>query len=64
MNTENMFNDYPDILTTKQLQEMLCLSKNSVLGLLKDGEIKSLRKGSKYLIPKLCVIEYILAQID
>ena len=59
-----MFNDYPDILNTKHLQSMLGLSKNSILGLLKNNEIRHFRKGKKYLIPKTCVIDYISAEIS
>jgi len=58
-----MFEKYPDILTTKQLQSMLGLSKNSILDLLNNHEIKHFRKGKKYLIPKVCVIEYIMRKI-
>ena len=54
-----MFDEYPDILNTNRLQEMLGLSKNSVLELLKTKQIKHFRKGRKYLIPKACVIEYV-----
>lgn len=54
-----MFTEYPDILTTKSLQKMLGLSKNSVLDLLKNNDIRHFRKGKKYLIPKACVIEYV-----
>lgn len=63
MSSDDMFSNYPDILNTKQLQDMLGLSKNSVLDLLKSGEIKYLRKGKKYLIPKICVKEYIMSKI-
>lgn len=54
-----MFHDYPDILSTANLQEILRLSKNSVLDLLQNKQIKHFRKGKKYLIPKACVIDYI-----
>ena len=54
-----MFEEYPDVVSTKQLQSMLGLSKNSVLELLHNNEIRHFRKGRKYLIPKLCVIEFI-----
>ena len=54
-----MFENYSDIVTTKQACEMLGLSKNSVLMLLKQGTIKTLKYGRKYLIPKQSLIEYI-----
>jgi len=57
-----MFTGYPDILNTQHLQDMLGLSKNSILDLLKNNHIKHFRKGRKYLIPKICVVEYISNQ--
>jgi excisionase family DNA binding protein len=64
MNNNTMFIDYPDILTTKHVQHMLGLSKNSVLFLLQNKEIKNFRRGKKYLIPKACVIEYVSKNIS
>lgn len=55
---ENIFTQYPDILTTSQLQEMLGIGRNTALKLLSSGKIKSIRIGKNYKIPKLYVIEY------
>jgi len=54
-----MFANYPDILTTKDLQEILRLSKGSALSLLNSNEITCFKKGRKFLIPKIHLIEYI-----
>ena len=59
-----IFDSYPDILNTKHLQNMLGLSKNSILELLKNNEIRHFRNGKKYLIPKLCVMEYVSKKIS
>lgn len=59
LTTENMFTEYPNIVDTKQLQEMLGAGRNTVLKLLGSGSIKSIRIGKNYKIPKVYVIEYL-----
>lgn len=54
-----MYNSYPDVVTVKQLCEMLRIGRNTAYALLQSGEIKSVRIGRKYLIPKRCVIQYV-----
>ena len=53
-----MFDNYPDIMTVYQVQEALGVGKNTVYRLLKDGEIKSLKIGNKYKVPKNCLVAY------
>lgn len=54
-----MFNDYPDVLTVKQLAKILNIGINNTYKLLQNGTIRSHRIGKKYLIPKICVIDYL-----
>ena len=54
-----MFNSYPDILSVKQLCEILCIGKNTAYRLLKSGEIRSIKIGKVYKIPKKDVRRYI-----
>lgn len=54
----NVFKKFPDVLSVNQLCEVLHLSKPSVYKLLESGELKSLRVGAKYKIPKVYVMEY------
>jgi len=56
-----MFDKYPDVVNTSQLQIMLGLSKNSIMELLNSNQIKYFRKGKKYLIPKVYVIDYVIS---
>jgi len=55
-----MFHDYPDVVTVKQLQEMLQISKPTVYMLLRENEIPHRRIGVKYIIPKRGVERYLL----
>ena len=54
-----MFNSYPDILSVKQLCEILGIGKNTAYRLLQSGEIKSIKIGKVYKIPKKEVRRYI-----
>ena len=54
-----MFNSYPDILSVKQLCEILGIGKNTAYRLLQGGEIKSIKIGKVYKIPKKEVRRYI-----
>ncbi len=54
-----MFNSYPDILSVKQLCEILDIGKNTAYRLLQSGEIKSIKIGKVYKIPKKEVHKYL-----
>ena len=54
-----MLNKYPDVLNVKQLCEVLGIGKNTAYKLLKNREIKALRIGAVYKIPKREVINYL-----
>lgn len=52
-------NDYGDILIPRDIQSILRIGRNSVYKLLDNGEIKSIRVGNSYRIPKQYLIDYI-----
>lgn len=54
-----MLENYNDVLTTKELKEILRIGFNKIYDLLKNGDIKSLRVGNKIIIPKTAVLEYL-----
>ena len=54
-----MLNKYPDVLNVKQLCEALDIGKNTAYKLLKSREIKALKIGTVYKIPKREVIKYL-----
>lgn len=58
-NYTDMFKDYPDVITVDDLQNMLHIGRNTAYGMLKDGAIKTIKIGKKYIIPKQSVIEFI-----
>lgn len=57
--TDNMFAEYPDIVTVDHLMQMLHIGKSSAYALLKSNQIQHVRVGRKYIIPKGAVIGFI-----
>lgn len=56
---KEMFADYPDVVRIDDIQSMLQIGRNSVYTLLKQGLIKSIKIGKKYIIPKSAVIDFV-----
>ena len=54
-----MLNNYPDVLTPEQVAAILGISRKSVYRLLRERVIGSKRIGTKYLIPKCCLVDYL-----
>lgn len=54
-----MLNEYPDVLNPRQVAQILGVGMNSAYDLLHNNEIHSKRIGRKYLVPKICVIDYL-----
>ena len=59
INKENTFREYPDIISIPQLRDMLQIGKNTAYELVASNEIKSIRIGRIYKIPKQNVIDYL-----
>lgn len=60
MKTQAMFENYPDVVDVNDLCKMLGgISRKLAYRLLTDQEIRSVRIGRSYKIPKICVIEYL-----
>lgn len=56
----SMFEEYPDIVSIKDLMVMLDIGQVLAYDLIKNGEIKCRKVGREYKIPKQNVIEYLL----
>ncbi len=54
-----IFKDYPDVVSVEQLMEMLQIGQVLAYKLVKSGEIKSRKIGREYKIPKVNVIAYL-----
>lgn len=61
--TEDIFDNYPDVVTFEQLQEMLGnIGRTLAYKLLQNKEIESFKCGRSYRILKSKVIEYLKRQ--
>jgi excisionase family DNA binding protein len=54
-----MLNHYPDVLSVKEVSEILRIGKNSTYALLSNKDIASRRIGKRFLIPKKCLIDFL-----
>ena len=53
------FADLPLVLHVKDIAEILSVSQNTAYALVRSGQIRSIRTGRTYRIPKDAVIEYL-----
>ena len=54
-----MLEDFPDVLTVKELSKILPVGRNSIYKLICDNRIKHIRIGNKILIPKQFLVEFL-----
>ena len=54
-----MLENYNDVLSIKDLYEILPVGKNKVYNLVNDGTIKSIRVGGRIIIPKTNLISFL-----
>ena len=54
-----MFETYPDIITINHLMEMLHIGKTSAYSLLQSNQIRHVKVGKKYVIPKTAVLSFV-----
>lgn len=54
-----MLEDYPDLLTRKQAQELLHMGKNRILNHIHSGQLRALILDGRYLIKKEDMIDFI-----
>ena len=58
-----MFTDYPDIVNLVQMRKMLGgISNTLAYRMLREKKIKSKKVGREYKIPKVNVIDYMMAE--
>jgi len=60
ISNDNMFVDYPDLLTIEDLRKALDISRSMAYKLINDGKIEHFRIGKVIKIPKNLLIDFIL----
>ena len=64
MNITDMFADYPDVVTVKELQQMLRLSRTQTYALIHSGDIDHFKLGTSIRIPKKAVTAFLHDRLD
>lgn len=59
LNNVKMLNDYPDVLTVKEVQDILGVGRKQVYKLIEDGELFAVRPGKSFLISKVTLVNYL-----
>lgn len=54
-----MLRGYPDLLTVKDVQEVLQIGRSTAYKLLQSGEIRAIKIRTLYRIPKRSLVEYL-----
>ena len=54
-----MLENYPDLLTRKQTQELLHMGKNRILDHIQSGRLRAMILDGRYLIKKEDVVDFI-----
>lgn len=54
-----MFEKFPDILTVKQIQDILSIGRSKAYSLLHSGELKYITIGRQIRIPKKFLLDYL-----
>ncbi len=62
LNTQNIFTNFKDVVKVKDLQKMLGIGRNLAYELVATNQIKSIKSGNIFLIPKQNVIDFLNGQ--
>ena len=54
-----MFDNCPEIMSVYEIAEELCVGKNRVYEMLSTGELKGIRIGHVWKIPKDSLVEFV-----
>lgn len=59
---ERRFAEYPDVVTTQQFCEMLGgIAESTARKLFRENRVKHYYIRGSFLVPKLCIIDYVLS---
>lgn len=58
--SEVMFTNFPDCVSVDELQEMLGIKRTKAYEMIKNKEIKAIKLGRDYKIPKINVIAFLI----
>lgn len=60
-----IFAEYPDVVNVEQMCSMLGgIGKKTAYDLLRSGDIRCIKLGKSFKIPKICIIEYLIGDMQ
>lgn len=57
-----MLDQYPDVLTVRQVMEILQLGRDNTYALIRCGKIPSVRVGRQFRVSKFAVLQFLRIQ--
>ena len=55
----DLFREYNDVVDIDDLQKMLKIGRSTAYEIVKNGRIKTVKIGKRYIIPKQSVMEFL-----
>lgn len=56
----SMLKEHPDVLTVLEVAKILRIGKNKAYDLVGSGSLSSIKVGGKIIVPKMCLIQFLL----
>lgn len=56
----SMLKEHPDVLTVLEVAKILRIGKNKAYDLVSSGSLSSIKVGGKIIVPKMCLIQFLL----
>ena len=56
----SMLKDEPEVLTVIEAAKILRIGKNKAYDLINLGKLSSIKMGGKIIVPKMCVIQFLM----
>lgn len=56
----SILKEYPEVLSVQEVAKILRIGKNKAYSLVNDGTLSSIKMGGKIIVPKMCLIHFLL----
>lgn len=56
----SILKEYPEVFSVQEVAKILRIGKNKAYGLVNDGTLSSIKMGGKIIVPKMCLIQFLL----
>ena len=57
--SNDMFREYPEVVTIEDVMEMLGIGRTLAYDIIRNGRLKTVKIGKRYIIPKQSVINFL-----